>query len=487
MNLKLLFLLLTLFPACVGAQNAPARGEIRLEGTVVSLARDGQSFRLEVEAFTLPNGKTARLKALKTKTVTLSPDAAIFPLGAAKWKLKAAALRVGYGAFVIGPDDGGAELKARRVALRREIESRPIDIFVAQNGSDAGDGSNDKPFRSVQGAVNAAPSGFADEATVIHIGAGDFVQASGQRAEPLLIEGKRNLILTGAGATYEGGTQISTGTLAKTRNNDVVRILASQNIELCNLVIGDDRSWEEDRDREATLKLALKSSVVLRNVRLAGPTRETLLDAGGDKPPTASVALRPFDRDSVATLENVLVTGHGSFLSNPRGKVFCRNVTFARMFGTGYDDHFLFLQTPSDTPPNERRFTFENCLFYEMEGGRGGWRFILSGGDEGLDKAFFDPPRAGGGNIMVRCRFEKPSTYFTAEQLGAAFLDTRGGVAARSHGVWVDDDPKKALAGGVRIDNAIQLEKRDGFALCAPPSLGSGWSGGFFSPLLNGA
>ena len=455
------------------------KGEIGLKGIVFSVAKDAKSFQLEVDAFTLPNGKTGRLDTPKTKMIYMIANAAIYPHGAPQWRIKPSSLRPGYEAFAVGKDGSGAGFVARSVGLKREIEGRKIDYFVAKNGSDSGDGRFEAPFLTVQAAVDRVPSGFTDEPCVIHIGPGIFAESFDGRSAQLRVEGKKNLILTGAGAKTEGGTQISTGDMAKLRNVDVLRLINCQNVQICNMIVGDDKSWAEDRAYEATLKVSGVSTVSLRAVRIAGPTRETMLDADGK---TAPNALGCDNLNGVVDVENVLVTGHGSFLSNPEGKVFSRRLTAAYLFGTGYDDHFLFLQTPHNAPRDDPRFTFSDCIFYEIEGGRGGSRFYLSTGDAGLDKAYFNAPKSPeGGNWVVRCRYEKPDVVFETKNLRAAFLDTRG-IEPRTHGVFEGDKNDNPLAGGVKVDNELQLKKRDGFLLTAPKNKASGWTGGFWCP-----
>jgi hypothetical protein len=475
--LTCLFLLLLVLAQSAKAQVMPKTGEIRLEGIIAAVAPDKSSFNLEVSAFTVPSGKSAALKVPKIRKVVLDSSSAIFPGGDVNWKLLPQSLRVGYEAQAVGSD--GDSFTARTVELERAIEGKKVDYFVAQNGSDAADGSKKTPWRTVQKAVSLVPSGWEDEPCVLHIGVGSFAESFDGKSGQLRIDDKQNLILTGAGARVDGGTQIQTGDYVKTANIDVLRVSNCQNLEIRNLVVGDDKSWDQDRFFEATVKLTRSSKVLLQNVRIVGPSADTLLDADRKRGPTA---LRPDDAESVATLQNVLITGHCSFLSNPEGRVFCHRVTFARMWGPGYDDHFLFLQTPQRTPKDERRFTFEDCILYEMAGGRGGESFMMAGRD-GEDKTYFDAPKNGqGGNLLVRCRYQKPDTPFQNKTLAEAFTELREGHFARIHGIFVNDDTNGALAGGLTVNNEIQLEKREGYLLTAPKSLHSGWVGGFSSP-----
>lgn len=475
LNWILIFVLL--FAQGAKAQTKPKTGEIRLEGIIAAVAPDKSFVNLEVSSYSLPNGKSAPLTVPKIRKVLVAPSSAIFPGGDSKWRLLPQNLRVGYEAQVVGTD--GASFKARSIELQREIEGRKVDYFVTQSGNDAATGTSKAPWRTVQKAVSAMPSGWADEPCVLHIGAGSYAESFDGRSGQLLIENKRNVVITGAGARVEGGTQIQTGDYLKTANVDLLRLNNCQKIEIRNLVLGDDKSWDQDRFFEATVKLTGASTALLQNVRILGPAWETLLDSDRKRAPTA---LGVGDSESIATLQNVLITGHGSFLSNPMGYVFSRNVTFARMAGPGYDDHFLFLQTPQRTPKDERRFTFQDCIMYEMAGGRGGERFMIAGRD-GEDKAYFDAPKDGqGGNLLVRCRYEKPNTFFQAKNLAAAFTEYREGRFARTHGVFVNDDTTATLAGGLTVNNEIQLEKRDGYILTAPPTLRSGWVGGYSSP-----
>lgn len=472
-----LFLFSLFFSQGVKAQILPKAGEIRLEGVITSIAPDKSFFNLEVSGYTLASGKSATLAVPKMRKIPVSPTSTIFPVGAPSWKLTRQSLRADYEAQAVGTD--GAAFKTRTVELQREIEGRKVDYFVTQSGNDSYNGSREAPWRSVQKAVAAMPSGWADEPCVLHIGVGSFAESSDGRNGQLRIEDKQNLILTGAGAKVEGGTHIHTGDYIKASKIDVIHISNCQNLEIRNMVLGDDKSWDQDRSYESTVKQTRASTLLLQNVRIVGPTWDTLVEAERNTAPTA---LRFGDSESVTTLENVLVTGHGSFLSNPEGRVYSRRVTFAWMAGKGYDDHFLFLQTPQRTPKDERRFTFENCIIYEMDGGRNRERFMMAGRD-GEDKAYFDAPKEGeGGNIMVRCRYARPDIPFENQTLAGAFTELRDEHYARIHGVFVNDDTRATLAGGLKVNNDIQLEKRDGYLLVAPKNLNSGWVGGFSSP-----
>lgn len=476
---------LFLLAAPVAAQVAPQKGEIALDGVVASIASDGASFGLETAAFTLPNGKTAVLKTPKIKVVSLSANVAIFPRGDAIWKLPKAEIRVGLAARVIGKDAGiGKSLPARQVELVREIGGKRLDYFVSQKGSDAAQGTFDAPWRTIQGAVKRVSSGSSEAApNVLHIGVGEFNESFDGQNAGLLIEEKNNLILTGTGAQATGGSQITTRDYIK-RRSGVVRVSRAQNITFCNLIIGDDQNWEGEAFFEATLHLEAGASVALRAVRLRGPTKETLLDGDKKRAPTA---IRAGNGDNIAQdstcsarLENVLVTGHGAFLSNPAGQVWCERVTIARSFGINADDVLLFMQTPHEVLPDAKRYTFKNCVFYEIEGHDKGRHVWFTAGEEGQDKVFFDPE--GGGNWVVRCHREGPNDLYNEKNLADGFpmRSARGWV--RAQGVWQDGDPNAKALGGLCVDNDLQLVRRDDFPFLSPPDFAGGWTGGFWTP-----
>lgn len=484
MTFKIVSLLLFLAAPAM-AQLAPKPGEIALDGVVASVARDGSSFRLETSSFTLPNGKSASFKVPKIKVVALNSKSAIFPRGDALWKLPASDLRVGFAAQVVGKDAGsGKPLGAREVELVREIEGKKLDYFVAKNGSDEGKGSFDSPWRTVQGAINRVPNGFEDAPCVVHLGAGDFGESSDGQSGGILIENKGNLILTGKGATSEG-TQITTGDFPKKRSG-VVRVSRSKGIAFRNLIIGDDKNWEGEAFFEATLHLDAGATVDLKSVILRGPTQDTLLDDDKKRAPTAIHAgtgdWRGEENDCFARLQNVLVTGHGSFLSNPAGRVECERVTIARTFGFFQDDVLLFLQTPRGYLPTDKRFTFKSCLFYELQGRSKGRQVIFSAGEEGQNTAFFDP-QSGDGNWIVRCNHQGPNDLYTAQNLADGFPDRNKEGRVRAQGVWPGGDPKSEVLGGLRVNNDLQLTRQGDFVFVSPTGFSSGWTGGIWSPL----
>lgn len=465
-------------PTEADANVAPRPGEIRLEGTVKSVA--GDSLVLQARAFALPNGRRLTFAAPKPKTVPLS-GAAIVAQGDPWWRLKTGDIAAGYRAIVVGRDTGsGQPLKARVVALTRIDEGARRDYFVTQKGDDAGDGTAESPWRSIPHALESVPDGTSQAPRVLHVGAGDFSSDSDGRGGRLRVIGKNFLVITGAGARG-GGTRLTTGNFAK-QGTGVVWISGTQGLRICNLVIGDDRAWDDKNAFfEATVFLDGGSKVSLEAVQILGPSRRTTLEAASRRAPTA---LQVADPNSEAQLFNVLVSGHGSFLSNPEGKVKCRNVSFARLFGVGYDDHFLFLQTPHGEPRNERRYSFRDCLFYELEGPEeyyGGQAFLTSG-EDGEDKAFWEPASdAGSGNFAIYLRFKAPDKPYEAPQFAAAFRGKRGGHYTLCHGIWENDDTRAKATGALSVCNDLQLSARDGFPLAAP-ALKSGWLAGFAAP-----
>ncbi len=476
------FLLFLASPAM--AQLAPKPGEIALDGVIASVALDGSSFRLEASSFTLPNGKTSTLKVPKTKSVTLNSESAIFPRGDTLWKLPAKELRVGFVTQVVGTDAGSGEpLAARQVELVRDIEGKKLDYFVSFKGSDENKGTFDSPFRTVQGAISRVPDGFEDVPCVLHLGVGDFRESFDGQSGGLSIENKQNLILTGCGATNEG-TQITTGDFPKKRSG-VVRVSRSNNIAFRNLIIGDDKNWEGDAFFEATLHLEAGATVDLKSVVLRGPLSDTLLDEDKTHAPTAIHAgngdAMARDSECMVHLSNVLVIGHGAFLTNPAGQVECERVTIARNFGFFSDDALLFLQTPHETLPQNRRYTFKNCVFYELAGPDKGRHFWFTSGEQGQDKVFFDP--ADGGNLVVRCHHEGDNEWVNEKNLADAFPMRNEEGMVRAQGVWQGGNSKAPLLGGLHVNNDLQLTQRGGFGLVVPVGFSSGWTGGFSNPL----
>ena len=245
------------------------------------------------------------------------------------------------------------------------------------------------------------------------------------------------------------------------------------------MTLGDDRAYEDkDAFFEGTVVLRGQTDVSLEAVQILGPSRATTLAAGSRRAPTA---IRCFSADSTANLSNVLVRGHGSFLSNPQGRVSCRNVTFAGMFGVGLDDdNFLFLQTPKKGVIDEPRYTFTDCIFYELGRQNFGNRVLISAGEEAEDKTTFEPPSApDGGNYVVRARFETDGVYTQEKQLPLLFRGRKAGDEniTLAHGVWENDDTRRKPTGALEIWNELPLSGKDGFELVS--SVPSGWHGGF--------
>ena len=360
----------------------------------------------------------------------------------------------------------------------RSEAGQPLDYFVSKSGSDGGDGSADKPWQSIGANLGSIGDGSADNPRVLHIGAGrwapDAVNSIGQPITQLRLENRKYLTVTGAGAR-EGGTQITSGDGPKEKWG-VLQVYQSQGVRICNLTIGDDRAFEDkDAFFDATVYLRGQTDVSFEAVEILGPMRATTLEAGSRRAPTA---IRCYSAETKATLDNVLVRGHGTFLSNPQGRVKCQNVTFAQMFGIGLDDHFLFLQTPKGGALDEARYTFRDCVFYELVRQNFGNRVLLSSGEEAEDKATWLPPGApDGGNYVVRARFETDGVYFQEKQLPLLFGGRKDKDFTLAHGVWQDDDTRRKPTGALEIWNELPLADRDGFALVS--SIPSGWRGGF--------
>ena len=255
-------------------------------------------------------------------------------------------------------------------------------------------------------------------------------------------------------------------------------------IDVLNLTIGDERPWDAEVFFESTVHLEGNSSATFESVHIVGPSREVLAGRGARR---AQTALRCMGDGDEATLRNCLVSGHGTFISNSRGKVFARNVTFADMGGFDQDDQFLFMQLPDGEPRNEPRFTFDDCLFYQLQGGIRNKQAMLSFGGpyggSGETKVYFNPPETpGGGNKMVRGRLNNKGDFIESSDLSRSFnlLDQHYTLA---HGIYAQNDVLAVPIGGVVVDNSIQLDERDGFPLVAPATLPSGWRGGVTTPI----
>ncbi len=481
---KFFLLALLLFPLGAHAQSAvfdesainPHVGEIQLEGIIESVA--GGELVLTTTSFATPGGKSAKLAAPKPKTIQLNA-ATMWTRGDPFWRLRAADLKAGFAAKIVGIDKGsGQPLPARALSVVRLEDGKPLDFFVSKSGSDGGDGSANAPWESIEDNLSQIGDGTAESSHVLHLSAGEWapraLNSLGQPITQLRLENRKYLTITGAGAR-EGGTQITSGDGPK-ENWGTLLIDKSTGIRICNLTIGDDRAFaDKEAFFEATVVLRGQTDVSFEAVQLLGPSRQTTLEAGSRRAPTA---IRCYSSGSTANLDNVLVSGHGSFLSNPQGRVFCRNVTFARMFGVGIDDNFLFLQTPKGGQLDEPRFTFTDCIFYELARQNYGNRVLLSSGEEAEDKAKWELPTApDAGNFVVRARFETDGVYFQEKQLPMLFRGRKEKEITSAHGVWENDDTRQKPTGALEIWNELPLSDKDGFALVS--SIPSGWHGGF--------
>lgn len=486
MQLKILLLLaVAATTATAGAQPIstynqsaiePRAGEIQLEGTIESVA--GGELILTTNAFTNAAGKTAKLALPKPKTIQLA-GAAMWTRGDPFWRLRAADLKAGFAATVVGKDNGsGQPLPARALSVVRTEDGQSLDYFVAKSGSDVGDGSARAPFETIKKGLSQIPDGTAGSPRVLHLGAGqwtaDAKNSLGQPITQVRLVNRKSLTITGAGARA-GGTQITSGDGPK-EGWGAFLIDNSTGIRVCNLTIGDDRAFDnKEAFFEATVAVSRKSDLTLEAVEIRGPSRQTTLEAGSRRAPTA---LRCYNAGSQANLNNVLVRGHGTFLSNPQGRVFCRNVTFAQMFGVGLDDNFLFLQTPKGGKLDEPRYTFADCIFYELARQHFGNRVLLSSGEEAEDKAtWLLPTVPDGGNFVVRARYETDGVYFQKKQLPLLFRGRKDKDFTLAHGVWENDDTRRKSTGALEIWNELPLSGKDGFELVS--SIPSGWQGGF--------
>ena len=198
-----------------------------------------------------------------------------------------------------------------------------------------------------------------------------------------------------------------------------MRVENSIGIEFRNVVIGDDRNWSNPSAFfQSTVDVEGISDVTLRNVHVLGPSEQTLVAGGNQRAPTAVRAGSEGSAnasESVLRLDHVLVTGHGSFLSNPIGRVLSDHVTVAQTYGIGFDDHFMFLQTPQSFV-DDPRYTFQDSVFYELKGRLGGQRVSLATGGGGEDNLYFAPPSQGGnGNLLVRALFDATGPTFYAD------------------------------------------------------------------------
>ena len=357
------------------------------------------------------------------------------------------------------------------------------EFFVGLGGSDvAGNGSAGAPWRTMQFALTQIPDGTIAQPTVLNIGQGEFAETSDGTLGQLKITGRNFIAIQGAGAKLTGGTHISTTGFSKVDQSGIVRVENSVGIEFRNVVIGDDRNWSNPSAFfQSTVDVEGISDVTLRNVHVLGPSEQTLINGGNERAPTAVRAGGEGgtnSSESVLRLDHVLVTGHGSFMSNPIGHVFSDHVTAARTYGLGSDDDFMFLQTPQSFV-DDPRFTFQDSIFYELKG-LGGQRVSLSSGGGGEDNLYFGPPSQGGdGNLLVRGLFDTSGpTFYTDADLGHPDLfvgRVNGSSIMSAHGVFENDDTTLGLTGNLLTSNALQLADFDGFAFTAPSNVTSGW------------
>ena len=361
----------------------------------------------------------------------------------------------------------------------------PVTYHVALTGSDVtGDGSQANPWRSIQFAVNSTPDGISGSPVVIRVGPGEYAETSDGSKGQLLVANRRYLHIEGAGPSLgASGTRITTQGFLKSDQYGILRLDDSIGIEVRNLAIGDDRNWSQTAAYlQSTVDVEGISDVRLYQVHLVGPSEATLLAEGNVRSPTAVRAGRegfPNANQAVLRLDHVLVTGHGPFLSNPIGKVFCRHLTVAQTYGLGFDDHFGFLQTPQSFV-DDRRYTFESSVFYELKGRLNGQRVGLAVAGGGVDNVYFDANPAGvTQNLLVRAIYNAsgPVYYSDAELASPDLIDRSAAnpVLTAAHGMFAGDDTSAALTGNLLTRNDLTLRTYDGFAFVSPPGIDSGW------------
>ena len=470
-------------PNAPDAMVAPAAGEVWRRGTISAVDAKTNSLTLNA-TFGMAAGAEAKALAPQQKIeVAVAAQTPIFPRGDANWKLPIDGLGPGDEIMVAGAETGG-KLTARVIEAARREGKFPVDYFVAQDGDDNNDGSPLAPFRTIAAALEAMPNGNENLSRVLHIGPGDFAESSDGTLGQLLLTDRSYLILTGAGAKTEGGTLITTGDYLKKNHSGVLKLKNSVGIDILNLSIGDERPWDDNVFFESTVHLEDGSNAVLESVEIVGPAFTVMRDRGLKRAPTAVRCVGDGDE---LTLRNALVSGHGSFISNSRGKVFSRNVTFADMGGFDQDDQFLFMQIPDGQPRNEPRFTFDNCIIYQLEGGIKKRQAMLSFGGpfggSGESKVFFNPPETEtSGNILVRGRLDSKGNFIQTSDLPRSFnlIDGKYTIA---HGIYAQDDVLATRLGGIRVDNELNLDDKTGYPLIAVAPLQSGWRGGLTNPI----
>ncbi|MES2569913.1 MAG: hypothetical protein V4710_07630, partial [Verrucomicrobiota bacterium] len=84
------------------------------------------------------------------------------------------------------------------------------DFYVDLAGSNViGTGSQARPWRSIQHAVNIAPDGEVAAPTVIHVGPGEYAETADGSTGQLLIADKHFIRIEGAGPSVgAAGTRI---------------------------------------------------------------------------------------------------------------------------------------------------------------------------------------------------------------------------------------------------------------------------------------
>ena len=361
------------------------------------------------------------------------------------------------------------------------------DYYVSSAGSDAlGDGSAANPYLTIQYAVNHVPDGTQNNVTLLHIGSGQFAETSNGTDGQLLISSRSYLTLTGTGAKLNGGTQITTqGYVKNYLNSGVLRVDNSSHIVVANLVVGDDRNWNDPNSFfQSTVAVSGVSDVTLKAAEILGPSQATLIAGGQNRAPTAVTAI---DDASVLNLNNVLVNGHGSFLSNPRGEVHSQNVTIANLYGLGFDDHLMFLQEPNSRV-NDRLYTFSDTIFYNTGGSihiNGAYGIAVAGGPNGggVDNVYFDPSNTGAyDNLLVNALFDpntSPQTYYNNSLLSnpLAFSRDPNGLVFAS-GVFNGNDPNSSLTNYLLANNGVSFGNVDGYDLVRLGGVNSGFYGG---------
>jgi hypothetical protein len=359
------------------------------------------------------------------------------------------------------------------------------DYYVSLTGSDGGTGTAANPWRTVQHALDNTGNGTGANWTIINVGPGRFAESWNTVEGQLRFNNKAYVRIQGAGAMSVGGTQIGTTdgvtTYTKVAGHwGVLLVDNSTDVEIKDLIIGEDRAWDGDLGVWAcTVWAKHTTNITLERVHISGPLKATMIAAGRLKSHTAVDAQHAA---SVINLQNVLITGHGSYLTNPEGEVHAKRVTFAKFCGLGWDSFFTFVQTPGSLVDN-RLYTLEDCIFYELEGPRSGRRVKIGYGHGGEDNMYFDASSTGGDeNIVVRAMFDDAVPEYwddavPARDLTNAFLFSRvtATTIMKAHGVFVNDDTTLARTGNLVIDNTINLSTYNDFLYVSPQGLDSGW------------